>query len=319
MARFDSKVLKVSGISKETPFGFRCRLRDDALKSSLKRFGMLVPVLVTDARRPVVIAGHKRLAAARRLKMKEVPALVISQIAPKDAFLLNLVSNWKQGCSEVDRARALEKATGEFRFSQDEILALVMPLLGLPADRALLGLYRELDRCPMFFKDLVEDGLLPLRGVPPFLKFAGEDLDYFARHIGSRVKLTSSQWLQIGEWLSDVMKKTGKHLRALCADHKLFKALGLRGMDPRAGADRFFARVRRLRFPGYAAYHEQFEKQRAGILRDAKEFRLEPVQGFEEPGFELRARVRNAEELDRLLVELSRKRPALNSLFEITL
>ena len=80
-----------------------------------------------------------------------------------------------------------------------------------------------------------------------------------------------------------------------------------------------FAAIKRLRSPGYSRYIEAFEERRAGILRDAKELRLEPVQGFEEPGFELHARVKTPGELDRLLRKLSEKRAALNSLFEIVL
>ncbi len=318
MARYD-KVLKISKLSKGMPHCFRYRLRDDALKASLKRFGILMPLVVTHAERPVVIVGHKRLFAAQGLKMKEVPVLVAEAMEPKEAFLLNLVSNWKQGCSDMDRARALGMAAREFHLEDTEILSGVMPLLGLPGDKALLEFYRKADRFQTSFKDLVEDGSLPLRGILSFLKFSGDDQDYFSQKIGAQVRLTSSQLSQSGEWLADLMKGTGKSLRALCREHQLLAKLDVRGMDPRTKADRFFARVKRLRFPGYALYLEAFEERRADILRDAKEFRLEPVQGFEESGFELHARVKTPGELERLLQTLSLKRTLLNSLFEIAL
>jgi hypothetical protein len=95
MALYDPQALKISRISKGTPYCFRYRLRDDALQISVKRFGILMPIVVTNAERPVVIAGHKRFYAAQALKMKEVPALVAKKISLKDAFLLNLVSNWR--------------------------------------------------------------------------------------------------------------------------------------------------------------------------------------------------------------------------------
>ena len=113
------------------------------------------------------------------------------------------------------------------------------------------------------------------------------------------------------------MKGTGKCLAVLCKEHKVLSELHTRGMDPRMKADRFFARVKRWRFPGYSLYLKAFEKRRADILRDAQELRLEPIQGFEEPGFELHARVKTPGELDRLLQKLSVKRSLLNSLFEI--
>ena len=219
----------------------------------------------------------------------------------------------------MDRARALGMAAREFHFNENEILSGVMPLLGLPEDKALLEFYRRADQFPTSFKDLVEDGQLPLRGILPFSKFSGDDQDYFAKNIGAKMKLTSSQLLQAGEWLSDIIKGTGKCLLELCNEHKILARLDSRGMDPRTKADRFFARVKRLRFPGYSLYLEAFEERRSDILRDAKELRLEPVQGFEEPGFEIHARVKTPGELERLLQKLSLKRSSLNSLFEIAL
>jgi hypothetical protein len=319
MARYDCKVLKISAISKKMPYGFRYRLRDDALKTSLKRSGILMPILVTDGERPVVIAGHKRIHAARALKMKEVPVLMVAKAKPKNLFLLNLVSNWKQGCSEMDRARVLEMATREFHFKENEILSTVMPLLGLAEDKSVLEFYRKAAQFPPSFKDLVEDGQLPLRGIMPFLKFSTSDQVYFAENIGVQLKLTISQLLQAGEWLVDIMKGTGKCLEDLCKGQRLLAGLDTRGMDSRTKADRFFARIKRLRFPGHSLFLEAFEAKRACILRDVKGLRLEPVQGFEEPGFELHARVKNAEELERLLEKLSLKRSLLNSLFEIAL
>ncbi|MDD5226450.1 MAG: ParB N-terminal domain-containing protein [Candidatus Omnitrophica bacterium] len=319
MALCDPKVVKISRISKKTPYCFRYRLQDNALKISVKRSGILMSVVVTPGERPVVIAGHKRLWAAQALKLKEVPVFVAEKMEPQDAFLLNLVSNWKQGFSDIDRARALGMAARNFHFKEREILSVVMPLLGLSEDKAVLELYQRVDQFTPAFKDFVEDSELSLRGVLPFLKFSRDDQDYFAKNIGARMKLTSSQLFQAGEWLADVMKGTGKCLWKLCKEKKILSRLNTQGMDPRTKADRFFAHIKRLRFPRYSLYLEEFVTRRSKVLRDAKELRLEPVQGFEEPGFELHARVKTPAELDSLLRKLSSKRSLLNSLFEIVL
>ncbi|MFH0984538.1 MAG: ParB/RepB/Spo0J family partition protein [Candidatus Omnitrophota bacterium] len=309
----------VKEFDRESPFCFRYCLEDEKLRASIRKFGILVPVVVARAKRPVVVAGHRRLAAARALKMKEVPVRILEKIEPREAFFLNLVSNWNQGFSEMDRVQALRMAARGFHFNENEILSVVMPLLGLPEDKAALELYRQADSLSPFFKDFVEQRRLSLRGVLPFLKFPKSDQDYFAREIVTKVKLTSSQLSQTGEWLRDILKRTGQGLSEICKAQGLLAKMNTRGMDPRMKADLFFARVRKLRFPGHSLYLETFEKRRADILRDAKEFRLEPVQGFEEPGFELCARVRNPAELERLFQKISLKHSLLNSLFEIAL
>ena len=277
-------VQRVTEIAVHVPYCYRYRLVDPILQASIKRSGILMPILVTVGDRPTVIAGHKRLHAARALKLKTVPVAVVMKMAPREAFLLNLVSNWKQGYSEIDRARAIGMAIDEIGFSEADTIRLILPLLGLPEDKVSLGIYQKIWQCPAALKDLVEDGRLPLRGITFLLKLSKRDQVCFAKKICEKAALTSSQLLQIGEWLADLMKGAGKDLDALLAEHKILDGLNVRGMDSRTKADRLFAAVKRLRFPGYSRYLEAFEEERDGILRDAKEFRLEPVQGFEEPG-----------------------------------
>jgi len=319
MARYDLKTVKVVSLSKSMPYCFRYRLPDSHLQDSIRRCGLLTPIMVMAGERPAVISGHRRLYAARVLKIGEIPAVVVRELKPRDAFYLNLVLNWKQGCSEMDRTVALGMATRNFHFKDAEILSLVMPLLGLPADKALLEFFRKAGQFPVSLKDLIEDGRLPVRGLSPFLKFSIKDQDYFARNAGISLRLTSAQLLQTGEWLADIMKRSRKSLRELCRKHGLPSERNQKGMDPRTKADRFFSRVKALRFPAYAKYSEAFDRRKTEILKGAKEFRLEPIQGFEEPGFELHARVKNFQELERLIEKLSRDRFSLNSLFEITL
>ncbi len=301
------------------PYCFRYRLPDPDLQASIRRHGLLTPVLLTHEERPVVIAGHKRLHAARALKIKEVPAVFVQKMSPRDAFHLSLVSNWKQTCSEMDRILAIDRAVREFRFKDGEVLSTVMPLLGLPRDKALLEFLKKAGQFSVSFKDLIEDGRWPVRSLMPFLKFSERDQNYFARKTGTALRLTSSQLQQAGEWLLDVMRGTGKSLRKLCEEHGLFAGLDQKGMDPRTRADRFFSRVKTLRFPGYSKHLAIFDGKKQEALGDANEFRLEPIQGFEEPGFELHARVKNPQALERLIEKLSLKRTELNSLFEIAL
>jgi len=312
-------LMKIRSLPVDGTYCYRYRLADPVLVASIRKLGILTPIVVSEGARPVVIAGHKRLHAAKAIKMKEVPVSVAAKAKPKDLFLLNLVSNWGQACSEMDRAKALGMAVRDLGFKESDLLSEVMPLLGLPSDKAALELYLKFDQLSGSVKDLIEAGDVALRGAAFLLKYSKEDQEFFARKIASQVKLTSSQLVQTGEWLSDMMKRTRKRLAEFCRSAKVLDGLRVPGMDPRTKADKFFARLKRLRSPHYAKYREQFEERTAAILRDGKGMRLEPVQGFEEPGFELHARVRTPEELERLLRKIEEKRSALNALFEIVL
>ncbi|HNX68590.1 MAG TPA: ParB/RepB/Spo0J family partition protein [Candidatus Omnitrophota bacterium] len=319
MARYDPQELKLSSVRGDSPYNYRYRSADAELGVSVNRSGVLMPLIVTEEKHPVVIAGHKRFAAALAAGIETVPALVAAGLKPQDAFLLNLISNWRQEVPEMDRAKALGLAVRQFRFKPEEVREILMPLLGLPADQATLELYLKADAMPGALKDLFATGVLAFRGVTFLLKFSEADQTYFAKAVGSRVKLSSSQLLQTGEWLSDVMKREGKCLEALLKNHPVREVLDHPDIDPRTKADKFFAAVKWLRFPRYSAYLEAFEHRKADIIRDDKQWRLEPVEGFEEKGFELRARVKNAADLDAILKRLSESRSALNSLFDVML
>jgi len=298
---------------------YRYRLTDPVLQASIRKYGILSPLVVSNAALPVVLEGHKRLHAAQALKLKEVPVLVAGKMDPRDAFLLNLISNWRGSCSDMDRAKALRMASEELGFKAATLLSELMPLLGLPEDRGTLELFLKLDQLPIVLKDLVESGQLPLRGAALLLKFSEADQVYFAQKIGTKMKLTSSQLLQAIEWLSDMLKNTGNSLEIFCRDHKILMGMNVPGMDLRTKADKLFARIKRLRFPNYSDYLEKFEEKTTGILHGTKGIRLEPIQGFEEPGFELHTRLKTPEELDLLLRNIAERRSALNSLFEIML
>ena len=59
--------------------------------NSIKEFGFKNPILV-DADN-VIIAGHTRLLAAKKLKMKKVPVIVCSDLPPEKVKALRLADN----------------------------------------------------------------------------------------------------------------------------------------------------------------------------------------------------------------------------------
>ncbi|HOW59435.1 MAG TPA: ParB N-terminal domain-containing protein [Candidatus Omnitrophota bacterium] len=319
MARYLIKNLKVSSISKERPYCFRYRLQDATLKNSIKNLGILMPIVVAGTKRPVVVVGYKRFQLARELKLREVMVFQIGRLNPREAFLMNLVSNWRQRFTEMDCVKALTLASKGFRFPEKEILECVMPFLGLSGEKGVLQAYLEADALSPAFKDFCEDGNLPLRCLASFLKFSRSDQNYFVQKVAFKMKLTSSQFLQIGEWLADLMRGSEKCLEPLLKKSRILKELEHPSMDLRTKADRFFEAMRRLRFPGYSAFLDEFALRKSYLTRDAKNIFIEPIAGFEEKGFEFHARVKGPKELEVLLNTLAKKRPVLNSLFDVVL
>jgi DNA modification methylase len=100
------------------------------LMRSIEEFGFVDPVIVRRSDL-AVIGGHQRLAAARRLRLKEVPVVLVD-VSPEQAKLLNLALNrisgeWDESIlvrllSHLDELSLDLTVTG---FAQDELAGLL--------------------------------------------------------------------------------------------------------------------------------------------------------------------------------------------------
>jgi ParB family chromosome partitioning protein len=138
------------------------------LADSIRRNGVLQPIIVTPAEQPgqyVLIAGERRLAASRMAGLSEIPAIV-RQASELERLELALIENVQRAdLSPLESAEAYRQLDEEFSLSHEEIAERVgksrtavtntLRLLKLPADvrqalndrriseghaRALLGL-----------------------------------------------------------------------------------------------------------------------------------------------------------------------------------
>lgn len=154
------------------------------LKASIKEKGILVPILVRlkDGQYQVV-AGERRLKAARSLSVQEIPAIV-REVSDQEALVLALIENiQREELNPIEEAEAYKKLIEEFRYTQDMVAESVgkdrstitnlLRLLKLPAEiqqsvydgglsvghaRALLGV-ESLAEQKRFFDLVVKKGL----------------------------------------------------------------------------------------------------------------------------------------------------------------
>jgi hypothetical protein len=98
------KVLPYAGNAKEHP-----EIQIDQIAHSIKQFGFVNPVLV-DAT-GVCIAGHGRVLAADKLKMKKIPVIQLGYLTEAEAKALRLADNvipsrgiWNPGLVEIELA-----------------------------------------------------------------------------------------------------------------------------------------------------------------------------------------------------------------------
>lgn len=102
-------------INEVIPYEKNPRKNDQAVEyvaNSIKEFGFKVPVVIDS--QGVVIAGHTRLKAAKRLGLEEVPCIVADDLSEEQIKAFRLADN-----------KVAEKAEWDFDLLNDELAGIL--------------------------------------------------------------------------------------------------------------------------------------------------------------------------------------------------
>ena len=95
----------------------------ESLAQSIRENGILQPITVrrTDEKKYELIAGERRLRAARLVGLVKIPAIVID-MQQKDSALFAIIENLqRQSLSFFEEAEAIEKLINEYKMSRDDV------------------------------------------------------------------------------------------------------------------------------------------------------------------------------------------------------
>lgn len=98
------------------------RQKQEELIASIKEKGVVQPILVRPSGEGYeLIAGERRLRAARALGLKQVPA-VIKDVDDTNALELSLIENiQREELNPIEEARAYQRLIDEFSFTQEKV------------------------------------------------------------------------------------------------------------------------------------------------------------------------------------------------------
>ncbi len=145
----DSRVLKVSPEKIDiNPHQPRTSFADsaiDELAQSIEKHGIIQPLIATrHGERFELIAGERRLRAARKLRLKEVPVILREEKEQKKLELALIENLQREDLNPLETARAYRRLIDEFNITQEEAarqvgkarssVANALRLLSLPAE-----------------------------------------------------------------------------------------------------------------------------------------------------------------------------------------
>jgi ParB family chromosome partitioning protein len=118
------RMIKISMIepNREQP---RKKFDEDALQElseSIKQYGILQPLLVSDKKDYYeIVAGERRWRAAKMAGLKEVP-VVVKEFSTQEIVEISLIENiQREDLNPVEEAMAYKRLIDEFHLKQDEI------------------------------------------------------------------------------------------------------------------------------------------------------------------------------------------------------
>lgn len=122
--RLAERVVKITNVepNRTQP---RKQFNEDALQElsdSIKQYGVLQPLLVSDKKNYYeIIAGERRWRAAKMAGLKEIP-VIIKEFTDQEAVEISLIENiQREDLNPVEEAKAYKRLMEEFHLKQDEI------------------------------------------------------------------------------------------------------------------------------------------------------------------------------------------------------
>lgn len=143
---YEHQIVKIDDL---IPYALNSRTHSEQqvaqIAASIREFGFTNPVLIDDQNN--LIAGHGRVLAARKLKMSEIPAIIVTGLDERKRRALIIADNklalnagWDESALRVE----LEDLAGDFGelmgFSEDELVSLLQasnPTEGLTDEDAV--------------------------------------------------------------------------------------------------------------------------------------------------------------------------------------
>lgn len=196
----------------------RCAARERRLVASLAELGQQVPIVVVESggNRFVVIDGHKRVRALRRLGRDTVRALAW-QLEESEALVVDRLMGTGPPDSAMEQGWLLRELHGRFELSLDELARRFDRSRSWVSRR--LGLVREL---PERIQQRVRCGELSahaaMKYLLPVARANGEDALRFAAAIAGK-KLSTRQ---VGELYNGYRSRSAKTRELVLSDPQLF-------------------------------------------------------------------------------------------------
>jgi ParB family transcriptional regulator, chromosome partitioning protein len=200
----------------------------EELSQSIRRTGILQPVLVTkEGGRFRIIAGERRVRAARRAGLSEIPVIVREGVTDRDHLLLALVENvQRRDLTALEEAEAYRHLKDDFGLTQEDVAERV------GKDRTTVANALRLLKLPAAVRAALEDGSVSAGHARALLALpSAADQEQLAKEIvrrGLSVRAVETRVADIQKGRVKKRKSRAPDADTRDAELRLSRALGTR-------------------------------------------------------------------------------------------
>lgn len=164
--------LKVDKI-KSNPYQPRTKVNEEKLSelaASIKEKGIIQPVVVRQVGEEFeLVAGERRLLAAKKLRWEEIPAVIAGKLSKEDMLELSLIENLqREDLNPIDTARGYKRLLEECLLTQAEVAQRI------GKDRSSVANTLRVLNLPDEVQKLIGDGKLSEGHARAILSLSGE-------------------------------------------------------------------------------------------------------------------------------------------------
>jgi hypothetical protein len=287
------------------PFCMSFHFDLEKLKLSIGRFGVLNPpyLLRTSGDKFAVVAGYRRLLAISELGCKKIACHVLpATYPPLEALLLNLNENLiHRQLNSIEKGMVLQ-SLAQF-ISPDEILKEYMPVLALPANTQVLGLFMGLGTFDDEIRSSIATDKISLR-VVGLMRDMGRDDQLKINTLLTTLKWTFNQQWEITQWIIEIATREGLKIREVVDERDINVILKNGNMNNPQKVKAIARILRKRRFPALVESERLFKKGISNLALPSR-VRILPPPFFEGTDYRIEIVFREGKELREKLAELS--------------
>jgi hypothetical protein len=277
-----------------------------SLKQSIEEIGVIHPVtlvpLGNDFR---IVCGHKRIKIVSQLKIKEIPARILSPATDEEAMLiLNLSENqFLHQYSDIEKGLILSKLY-TVKILEIRIIEKYMPMLGLEKSKKLLDDHLKANQLLLGLKTLLHEMNVPLRTFSVFFNWNTKSA-MAAERFFSALRPGANKWRDLLEWVEEISTRDEITPLDLFELPELQSVLNQNDLAPNVRYDRIRQILHSRRYPILSDLRVRLARSLDALKLDDKT-KVHVQNSFESDEIRIEMKFRTRDEFVKQLEKLVR-------------